>query len=107
MSKKPRIGEENFNYDDRLEAIRLVVNEHDQRLEVIEETIPKTPELPKTREECEKAGGKWDDEKNVCVLPPKKEVVEGIGILPTSNSPDVEGRAEYFREKILGKEEAT
>ena len=47
---------------------------------------PKYPPI-KTKEECEKKGGEWDDEKKTCTFP-KKETTEGrqgLGILPSSN----------------------
>lgn len=109
MTKKPRIRDESLSYENQLDTIREVVNEHDERLEVLEDALPKTPEvpeLPKTKEECEKAGGTWDEEAKTCKLPEKKEVVEGIGILPTSgNQGNVEARADFFRNKILGPKE--
>lgn len=106
MTKKPRIREESLSYENQLDTIREVVNEHDERIEALENALPKTPEvpeLPKTREECEEKGGTWDDEKKTCKLPEKKkEVIEGV--LPTiGDQANVEGRANYFREKILGK----
>ena len=56
----------------------------------------------KTKEECEKKGGKWDDEKNVCVFPPKKkEITESqLAILPSLNQGNVEAQAKNLAEKI-------
>lgn len=111
MTKKPRIREETLSYENQLDTIREVVNEHDERIEALENALPKTPEvpeLPKTREECEEKGGTWDEEAKTCKLPEKKkEVIEGkIGVLPTiGDQGNVEGRANFFREKILGPKE--
>lgn len=105
--KDERLSFESASYEDQMERVRELLNEHDNRIDALENAIPQVPEGPKTKEECEEKGGKWDDEKNVCILPEKKkEVVEGqIGILPTSTSTPVEDqRVKYFREKILGKE---
>lgn len=68
---------------------------------------------PTTKEECEKAGGTWDEEKKTCKLPAKPagneslEGLEPLGILPSSTpTPLLEDqRAREFREKLLGKDE--
>lgn len=105
--KHERLSFETFSYEDSLEKIRQIINEFDNRIDALENALPTSPP-PKitTKEECEEKGGTWDDEKNVCILPPKKEeaLESQIGILPTStSSPNEDQRVKYFREKILGK----
>lgn len=74
----------------------------------------KTPKYPpiKTKEQCEKLGGTWNDEEKACKLPKEKEeALEAffgggkVGILPTS-TPSVssaEARANELLKKIIGE----
>ena len=56
----------------------------------------------KTKEECEKKGGTWNEETKTCKFPPKKkETTESqIAILPSLNQPNVEAQAMSLAEKI-------
>ena len=62
---------------------------------------PKYPPI-KTKEECEKKGGKWDEETKTCKFPPKKkETTESqLAILPSLNQGSVEAQAMSLAEKI-------
>jgi len=112
MEKKERLTFASHSFEDQMERIREVINEHDTRIEALEQEIPKAygpPKYPpvKTKEKCEELGGEWDDEKKTCKLPEKKEVTETLGILPTS-TPSIppDARAEVFRKKLgLDEEE--
>jgi len=49
----------------------------------------KQAEVPKTKEGCETAGGKWNEETKTCILPEKKtptggEALQGLGVLPSA-----------------------
>jgi hypothetical protein len=109
MEKSERLTFASHSFEDQIERIREVVNEHDTRIEALEQEIPKAygpPKYPpvKTKEKCEELGGKWDDEKKTCELPKKKEIVEGI--LPTSRgSSNEEARAQALIDKVLKEEE--
>ncbi len=68
----------------------------------------KEAEAPKTKEACEKAGGKWNEETKTCKLPEKKgggESLQALGILPKSGGGpnDDKAKAKAFTEKVIGK----